>query len=104
MDKLNYYVLQTDRMLTLYCKDAEERGDGLLTANTIRVMDCSPSASLSNESGSDSDKNDGIESVNDDNDGDDSISVQLETQNGNNGDVSDDDEQQVFLLLYVGVI
>ena len=104
MDKLNYYVLQTDRMLTLYCKGAEERGDGLLTANTIRAMDCLPSASLSDESGSDSDKNDGVESVNDNNDGGDSISVQLETQNSNDGDASDDDEQQVFMLLYIAII
>ncbi len=54
--------------------------------------------------GSDSDKNDGIESVNDDNDGNDSISVQLETQNSNDGDVSDDDEQQVFMLFYIAII
>jgi hypothetical protein len=104
MDKLNYYVLQTDRMLTLYCKDAEERGDGLLTAPTIRAMECLLSAGLSDELGSDSDKNCGVESVKDDNDGDDSISVQLDTQNGNNGDVSDDDEQQVFMLLYIAII
>jgi hypothetical protein len=51
MDKLNYYVLQTDRMLTLYCKDAEEPSDGLLTANTIRAMDCSPSAGKGDEWG-----------------------------------------------------
>jgi hypothetical protein len=54
--------------------------------------------------GSDSDKNDGIESVSNNNNGDDSISVQLETQNGNDGDVSDDDEQQVFMLLYIAII
>jgi hypothetical protein len=30
--------------------------------------------------------------------------VQLETQNGNDGDVSDDDEQQVFMLLYIAII
>jgi hypothetical protein len=28
----------------------------------------------------------------------------LETQNGNDGDVSDDDEQQVFMLLYIAII
>jgi hypothetical protein len=104
MDKLNYYILQTDQMLTLYCKDTEERGDGLLTAPTIRAMVCMLSAGLSDESGSDSDKNDGVESVNDNNNGDDSISVQLDTQNGNDGDVSDDDEHQVFMLLYVAII
>jgi hypothetical protein len=53
MDKLNYYVLQTDRMLTLYCKDAEEHSDGLRTANTIRAMDCLPSAGKGDELGSD---------------------------------------------------
>jgi hypothetical protein len=80
MDKLDYYALQTDQMLTLYCKDAEERSDGLLTAPTIRAMDFLLSAGLSDESGSDNDENDGVESVNDDYDGDDSISVQLDTQ------------------------
>jgi hypothetical protein len=55
MDKLNYYVLQTDQMLAMYCKDAEERGVGLLTAPTIRAMDCSPSAGLSDDSGSERD-------------------------------------------------
>jgi hypothetical protein len=104
MDKLNYYVLQTDQMLTLYCKDAEEHGDGLLTAPRIRAMDCSLSAGLSDESRSDSDENDGVESVKDDNNGDNSISGQLDTQNDNDGDVSDDDEQQVFMLLYIAII
>jgi hypothetical protein len=42
--------------------------------------------------------------MNDDNDGDDSFSVQLETQHSNDGDVSDDDEQQVFMLLYIAII
>jgi hypothetical protein len=43
MDKLNYYVLQTDQMLAMYCKDAEERGARLLTPSTKRAMDCSTS-------------------------------------------------------------
>jgi hypothetical protein len=52
MDKLNYYVLQTDRMLALYCKDAEERGNGLLTPSTIKAMDCLTSSGFSDNSGS----------------------------------------------------
>ena len=44
MDKLNYYVLQTDQMLAIYCKDAEEHGAGLLTSLTIKAMDCLTSA------------------------------------------------------------
>ena len=53
MDKLHYYVLQTDRMLEMYVADAEERGVGLLTSATIRAMDCSRSAHLSDDSMSD---------------------------------------------------
>jgi hypothetical protein len=66
-------------------------------------MDCSTSASLSDDSGSEHDKN-GVESVNNDNDDDDTISVQSDTHNSNDHDISDDDEQQVFLLIYAGVI
>ena len=49
MDKLYYYVLQTDRMLAMYCKDADDRGVALLTAPTIRTMDCLTSAGSSDE-------------------------------------------------------
>ncbi len=92
MDKLYYYVLQTDHMLALYCKDADDRGVALLTAPAIRAMDCSSSASLSDEdSGSEYEEN-GV----DDNNDDSGISEQLATQNSNDDD-SDDDEQQVFM-------
>ena len=49
MDKLYYNVLQTDRMLAVHCKDADDRGVALLTAPTIRAMDCLTSAGLSDE-------------------------------------------------------
>jgi hypothetical protein len=103
MDKLNYYVLQTDRMIAMYCKDAEARGVGLLTPTSIMAMKCLTSAGLSDDSGSEHDEN-GVESVNDDNDDDDTISMQSYTHNSNDDDISDDDEQQIYLLLYVGVI
>ncbi len=85
-------------MLAMYCKDAEERGVGLLTAPTIRAMDCSPSARLSDDSGSEREDS-GVESMNDDDDdGDDSISAQSDTQNSNEHAISDDNnEQQVFM-------
>ncbi len=84
-------------MLTMYCKDAEERGVGLLTAPTIRAMDCSPSAGLSDDSGSEHEDS-SVKSIDDNNDGDDSISVQLDTQNSNKHAISDEDnEQQVFM-------
>ena len=72
MDKLYYYVLQTDRMLAMYCKDADDRGVALLTAPTIRVMDCSTSAGLSDEDLGSEDEDNGV----DDNDDNDSISAQ----------------------------
>ena len=58
--KLNYYVLQTDRILAMYCKVAEEFGDGIITPSTIRAMDCSTSAGLSDDSGSEHDKNENM--------------------------------------------
>ncbi len=94
MDKLYYYVLQTDRMLSMYCKDADDRGVALLTALTIRAMDCSTSAGLSDaDSGSEHEEN-GV----DDNDDNDSIlsAQSLATQNSNDDGI-DDDEQQVFM-------
>ena len=96
MDKLNYYVLQTDRMLAMYCKDAEERGAGLLTPYTIRAMDCSTSAGLSDEDSGSEHEDNGV----DDNNDYDSISMQsLATQNINDNG-SDDDDQQVFMWTF----
>jgi hypothetical protein len=104
MDKLHYYVLQTDRMLEMYVADAEERGASLLTSATIRAMDCSRSAHLSDESVSDFEGNDGDNNDNDneDDDDDDDDSVMLSAQNNNNDsdssdDDDDDDDEQVFM-------
>ena len=108
MDKLNYYVLQTDRMLAMYCKDAEERGAGLLTPYTIRAMDCSTSAGLSGDDlDSDHEENDGVESVDEEDNDDDNdiISAQSDDQNGIDDNISDDGhEQQVPMLLYIAFI
>ena len=46
MDKLYYYVLQTDRMLPKYLDNAEERATMFLTDSTISVMDHVSTASL----------------------------------------------------------
>jgi len=78
----------------MYCKEAEERGAGLLTPCTIRAMDCSTSAGLSadEDSGSEHEEN-GVDNNNDDN----SISAQSLATENINDDGSDDEEQQVFL-------
>jgi hypothetical protein len=97
MDKLNYYVLQTDQMLALYCKDEEEHGVCLLTAPTIRAVDCLSSAGLSDDLRSEHEDN-GVDSMNNNDDGDNSISAHLDTQNSNDDAISDgDNKQQVFM-------
>ncbi len=84
-------------MLAMYCKDAEDHGVGLLTAPTIRAMDCSPSAGLSDDSGSEREDS-GVKSMDDNDNGDDSISAQSDTQNSNKHAISgDDNKQQVFM-------
>jgi hypothetical protein len=98
MDKLFFYVLQTDRMLPKYVSGAEECAQGLLTALTLAVMDGEMPAGLSDDSGCD------VEEGGDNKDGDVSTSsAQLATQNSNN-DTSDDDVQQVLMQLYIALI
>ena len=80
-------------MLDMYVADAEECGVGLLTSATIRAMDCSTSAHLSDESVSDFEENDGVDDSNDDDDDgydddDDDDSVMLSTQNSNNDNLA----------------
>jgi len=78
-------------MLALYCKDAEEQGNDILTPSTIKAMDCSTSARLSDHSGSEHEENDDCaESVNEV-DYDDSILAQSDNQNGINGENIEDD-------------
>ena len=96
MDKLYYYVLQTDRMLAVHCKDADDRGVALLTAPTIRAMDCSTAAGLSDEDSGSEDADIGVDN-NDDADSDSEQSSDAENINDND---SDDDDQQVFMWTF----
>ena len=74
MDKLFYYVLQTDQMLSKYVSDVEEIARGLLSAPTLEVMGRElGSAGLSDDLRSD-DGEDGDDSIIDGNNGDDSTS------------------------------
>ncbi len=92
IDKLFFYVLQTDQMLPKYVSDADECAQGLLTGPTLAVMDSEMSADFSDNLGR-SDCEEGGK----DKDGDNSTSsVQSATQNSNNNN-SDDDEQQVLM-------
>jgi len=89
-------------MLAMYCKDAEERGAGLLTPSTIRARDCSTSALLCGDDlDSDHEENDGVESVdNEVEDDNDSISAQSDTQKGIDDNISDDDHEQQVPMLF----
>ena len=46
MDKLCYYVLQTDQMLPKYLDDAKEHATMFLTDSTISAMNCLSTADL----------------------------------------------------------
>ncbi len=72
----------------------------------MKVMDCLTSAGLSDDSDSDHEENDGVESVDKEDEGDNgNISAQSDNQNSVNDDISDDgNEQQVPMLLYVAFI
>ena len=83
MDKLFYYVSQTDRMLPKYLGDVEERSASLLLDATINAIDTSTfSAGVSND-----DNSDGLDKDDNDNEsgGDDAESV---------GESDDDDNVQ----------
>ena len=84
MDKLSYYVLQTDRMLPKYLGDVVEHSVHLLTDSTMKALDTS---TLSAGVSSDDEERDS--SNNDDNDdesdGDDAESVESE-DSGAEGD------------------
>ena len=55
MDKLYYYVLQTDRMLDNYLDDVEDHATAFLTDATISAIDRLSSAGLSAASSVDTD-------------------------------------------------
>ena len=83
-------------MLAMYCKDADDRGVALLTAPTIRAMDCSTSAGLSDEDSGSEDEDIGV----DNNDDADSISAQSSDAENINDNDSDVDDLQVFMWTF----
>jgi hypothetical protein len=64
MDKLYYYVLQTDKMLPKYLQDAKEHATSFLTNVTISAMDRLSSSGLlaarSEDAKEDKEDNDGM--------------------------------------------
>jgi hypothetical protein len=89
MDKLFYYVAQTDRMLPKYLGDVEERSASLLSDATINAIDTSTfSAGVSDDDDSDgSDKDDNDNEIG----GDDAESV---VESNDSGESDDDDDVQ----------
>ena len=84
MDKLYYYVIQTDQMLLKYIADAEERGSVLLTESTLEGMK-SQSAGISDDD------------MEDESDGDsDNDDEEVPEESGDDDD-SDSNEKQVSL-------
>jgi hypothetical protein len=82
MDKLFYYLSQTDRMLPKYLGDVEERLASLLSDATINTIDSSTfSAGVSDDDSDSSNEDDN----DDESDGDDPESVEGE-DSGEDGD------------------
>ena len=93
MDKLFYYVSQTDRMLPKYLGDVQERSARLLSDATINTIDTSTfSAGVSD----DDDDSDSSDEDDDDNvsGGDDAESVESEFESDDSGEVDGDDDVQ----------
>ena len=86
MDKLFYYVSQTDRMLPKYLGDVEAHSASLMSDATINAIDTSTfSAGVSD----DDDSDDGSDE--DENGGDDAESV---VESDDSGESDDDDNVQ----------
>jgi hypothetical protein len=82
MDKLYYYVLQTDAMLPKYLGDLEGHSNGFLTSETIASMMSVPSAGDSDSEDNDDSSDDGDEDVEqDDDESDDEDVDEIDMQN-----------------------
>jgi len=68
MDKLYYYVLQTDDMLLKYLGDLEKHSNGFLSLETIASIMSVPSAGDSDSEDNDDSSDDGDEDVEQDDD------------------------------------
>ena len=91
MDKLYYYVLQTDRMLPLYIADAEKITAKFFSGHTLVAMERNSSAGLGKNDTSDEDEDDGYNEDDGDNFG--------EVLPSSDDEDSDDDEQQVSICV-----
>ena len=86
MDKLYYYVLQTDQMLPKYLDDAEKLSKKFLTSDNVFIMDRPSTAGLTSLA---NDDNDGE----DDNDDDYDIEAEDVVGGGEEEVDSDDDDR-----------
>ncbi len=86
MDKLYYYVLQTDRMLPKWLTDAEEHGKHLMSSAIWRAMQ---SSGLCSESDSELS---GTDEIDDSEDDCDSVGASAEAEDG--GEISDDKDDE----------
>ena len=90
MDKLNYYVMQTNQMLPKYISDAEEHAGTLLMDSTLRMMDSQTSPAGLSDDEEDASENNSVEDINEDIDGDAELV---------NSDDNSDNKLQVLILL-----
>ena len=90
MDKLYYYILQTDRMLQKYITDAEEQADVLLAQNTWKAMETTQPTGTSDAEEEEDDFDE------DSSDGEDVVADNTESVDS---DISDEDKQVLMVIL-----
>ncbi len=89
MDKLYYYILQTDRMLQKYITDAEEQADVLLAQNTWKAMETTQPTGTSDDEEEEDD-------IDKDNDGED---VDVDNTQSVDSDISEEEKQVLMIIL-----
>jgi hypothetical protein len=96
MDKLYYYVLQADRMLPNWLKDAEEHSKHLMLSNVWRAIQSDALGSASQCELSESDDSDDDSEYDTDSVGADDAEDSDENSKGDDGEI-DNDEQELQL-------
>jgi hypothetical protein len=95
MDKFYYYVLQADRMLPKWLKDAEEHSKHLMSSNVSRAIQSAGLGSASQSELSETDDSNNYSEYDTNSVGADDAEDSDENSKGDYGEI-DDDEQELW--------
>jgi hypothetical protein len=93
MDKLRYYVLQADRMLPKWLKDAEEHSKHLMSSNVWRATQSAGLGSASQSELSETDDSNNDSDYDTDSVGADDAEDSDENSKGDYGEINDDEQE-----------